>query len=247
MTDDYYIYLHWRLDVNKVFYVGKGKYSSKCKYKRSREFHNRNEVWKRVVSKNKIIVEIYKENLSEKQAFDLEIGLISKYRSPIHGCFLTNLTDGGDGSTGAPRSVETREKLARAQSGKRASLETREKMSCAAKGRVVSDATRVKLRLLATGRTCSAETKLKLSIVNKGKKLSHAAIEKLKGRRLSDDFKLKFLALGRERKIKPVVDVSTGIVFDSLVEAARASGYSSQTLSRYLRGDRSNKTTLRYV
>lgn len=45
------------------------------------------------------------------------------------GCRLTNLTSGGEGTSGYVVSVETREKHRRNASGKKASRETREKMS----------------------------------------------------------------------------------------------------------------------
>lgn len=66
MSNDFYIYVHYRLSDNKPFYVGKGKelraYSKK----------NRNQYWQNIVDKCGYRVEIVFENLDEETAFQCE-------------------------------------------------------------------------------------------------------------------------------------------------------------------------------
>lgn len=90
-TREYYIYLHITLSTNKVFYIGKGKgnrYKSK---------QNRNKYWLNTVNKYGYYPLIYKDNLTEKEAFELEKELIIFYSTITN---LTNLTDGGEGTSG---------------------------------------------------------------------------------------------------------------------------------------------------
>lgn len=90
-TREYYIYLHITLTTNKVFYIGKGKkdrYISK---------QNRNKYWLNTVNKYGYYPLIYKDNLTEKEAFELEKELIIFYSTITK---LTNLTNGGEGISG---------------------------------------------------------------------------------------------------------------------------------------------------
>lgn len=91
----YYVYLHRRKDDNEVFYVGKGK-----NYRASTS-SNRNQWWQRIVSKHGYVVEYVEKNLSEQSAYDLEVETIKFYRDNNHN--LCNLSDGGEGNTGAVR------------------------------------------------------------------------------------------------------------------------------------------------
>lgn len=139
-TKRHYVYLHRRKDTDEVFYVGKG--FGKRAWKKT----TRSEWWKRIEAKYGRTVEIYREDLSEFEAFVLEAELILKFGRDN----LCNLTDGGEG-------------------GVNPSEATRLKMSLAKKGRIVSDATREKMRIASTGRRHSEETKEKLRSANLGK------------------------------------------------------------------------------
>lgn len=84
----YYVYLHKRKGTNKIFYVGKGTnirmYSDK----------NRNYLWEAVVKEDGgFDVEIYKDELTEEDAFEVEMQLIKS----IGIDNLTNLSEGGFG------------------------------------------------------------------------------------------------------------------------------------------------------
>jgi len=68
MKNDYYVYLHKTLD-GKPFYVGKGR------NKRAWNKSNRSKGWNEV-SANGYSIEIYRENLLEEDALELEKSLI---------------------------------------------------------------------------------------------------------------------------------------------------------------------------
>jgi hypothetical protein len=98
---NFFVYIHKRATDGKIFYVGKGcRYRHKSKWARSTHWHN-------IVNKHGYIPEIVKSGLSEREAFELEVDLIEKYK--CHG--LCNRTAGGEGASGAIVSEKTRAKL----------------------------------------------------------------------------------------------------------------------------------------
>ena len=68
----YYVYLHKIASTGEVFYVGKG-----CGY-RLRSQQRRNAVWKKITEDNEWVAEKYEDNLSETEAYAVEVDLISK-------------------------------------------------------------------------------------------------------------------------------------------------------------------------
>ena len=88
----YYVYKHIRNgdDPNNPFYVGKGC-GDRCRQKGKR----RSAHWNRIVEKYGYYILIIKDNLTESEAFDLEIKMILKFKSK--GKCEANMSDGGDG------------------------------------------------------------------------------------------------------------------------------------------------------
>ena len=85
---EYYVYKHIRKKDGSTFYIGKGK-EGRLESDKGRNIH-----WKRVVEKdNGFDSEIIKDGLSEDEAFDLEVKLISE----IGLDNLCNMTEGGSG------------------------------------------------------------------------------------------------------------------------------------------------------
>jgi|TARA_B110000977_G_C10819151_1_gene393463 hypothetical protein len=85
---EYYVYKHTRLKDGSTFYIGKGK------GKRFSSEKGRNDYWNRIVRKDGgFTVEILKEGLSNDEACELEIKLISD----IGLSNLSNLAEGGQG------------------------------------------------------------------------------------------------------------------------------------------------------
>lgn len=89
MEKIYYVYIHIRLDTGSIFYVGKGK------GRRAKTKWSRNIWWKRVTDKTDWISAIVQENMSESDAYLLEMWLIAKLRH--EGVVLCNIGDGGEG------------------------------------------------------------------------------------------------------------------------------------------------------
>jgi hypothetical protein len=101
MSMKHYIYLHKRKDTGEVFYVGKGegnRYKSKV---------GRTAYWLNIVKKHGYIAEIVEYFDSECLAFSAEQKLIAKIgRKDLGKGPLVNLSDGGEGASGAVRTLE---------------------------------------------------------------------------------------------------------------------------------------------
>lgn len=144
---DFYVYIHRKQSNGEVFYVGKGK------YRRAWLRSGRPKFWHRVVKKHGLVVEIVMSGLQEWYAFELETGLIALYgrKDLDEGC-LINMADGGEGASGATRSVETRTRISKAKKGVVFSDEHRKKLSNAHSGKVLSESTKAKLSAYRKGR-----------------------------------------------------------------------------------------------
>lgn len=171
--DNYYIYLHRRLSDNKVFYVGKGKlrrHLSRC---------GRNVKWNNIVNKHGFKSEIVYENLNEIEAFELEKDTIIEMRYHFQD-YMSNMTDGGEGTSGNKQSAETiakriskikgqkfspaiRLRMSEAQKGKIMTQEARQKMSNAQKGKKISPEVRLKISASSLGRIVSLCTRMVMS------------------------------------------------------------------------------------
>lgn len=121
------VYRHRRLDTNQVFYVGVGVDEKRAFKKRDRSIF-----WNRITSKTNYSVEIIQGNLSQEEAFELEMFLISLYgRQDIKTGILCNLTDGGEGRRNIIVGLDTRKKLSSAgfKEGKEKIKRTTEKQT----------------------------------------------------------------------------------------------------------------------
>ena len=89
---DFYVYAHYTLDTNELFYIGKGK------DKRAFDKTGRNQYWHYIVGKHGIRVEIVIDNLTEERAFVQEILGIEECKPKA------NFTKGGLGGYTGPNS-----------------------------------------------------------------------------------------------------------------------------------------------
>lgn len=108
--------------------------------------------------------------ISEEFSAAAEVYAIAIYRSM--GYRLTNLTAGGDGAPGYPKSPETRAKMSAAGKRRVMSPEARVHLSVVNKGvglgRRVSAEPRAKMRAARLGHKASAETCARISVAKKG-------------------------------------------------------------------------------
>lgn len=182
MENKYYIYLHIRKNDCLPFYIGKG-----CG-KRAYNIHGRSNLWKKFTKKYEYIVTFLKTNLSNEDAFKLEIEYIKLYgrRNKGNGSLL-NLTDGGDGALFISDLVKN--KISQSKKGIKLSEETKKKMSESNKGisrnkGIPHTKERILLRSIKTsnnkrGYKVSEETKKKISNKLKGTNLKQETKDKI--------------------------------------------------------------------
>ena len=126
---------------DEIFYIGIGK----CE-KRAYNKFNRNKHWKNIVNKYGYNVEILYNNLTIKEAKQLEIYLIKYYgRKDLKTGNLVNMTSGGEGTYGRITSKESNIKRSNSMKGRIFSKEHRLKLSLTKKGRIVSEETKLKM------------------------------------------------------------------------------------------------------
>lgn len=101
----FYVYVDYREDDGKPFYVGKGMEG------RVKDLE-RNPLHTRIKNKHGIIREVVFETHSEQESFEKEIQLIGELQTYVHhGKGGANFTLGGDGTSGYKFTEEQREKL----------------------------------------------------------------------------------------------------------------------------------------
>jgi hypothetical protein len=196
----YYTYVLIDPTTDEVFYIGKGtRYRMTEHLLEYRGRHSnpyvKNKI-RRIISLGLTPrAEKIFEHQDEWPCHWLEVQAIAFY-GRVNLC---NLTDGGEGASGAVRSEEARRKLSAAKSGekhhffgKHLSLESKLKISKASKGRrlsgewltktlerITSEAFRQQMSQKKKGIMKSEETKAKISAANIGKKHSEATKAKL--------------------------------------------------------------------
>lgn len=149
--DNFYVYFWFYKNTNEVFYIGKGKGNRFLERKA-----HRNEYFKNILNKEKdnVDVKIFKGNLTENDAFELEKKLIKEYKEK--GQAKANLHEGGCGGNTGNYDNPIRSK----------------KLSDFAKSRVGE-------KNPMWGKTHTEEVKRKLREVNLGKKLTQEHKDKL--------------------------------------------------------------------
>ena len=157
--DNFYVYLHLKKGTNTPFYVGKG--IGPRAWKNS----GRSERWTRISKKYGHDVEILFDNLSEEQAFDLELNTILELK--YFGYDLANHTIGGGGCAGYVWNQEQRERLSKSLKGKKRTQEQVERSSKARIGIKKSPEQIEKNRISHLGLKASEETKIKMSAAQK--------------------------------------------------------------------------------
>jgi hypothetical protein len=246
-----YVYRHIRIDKNQPFYIGIG---SKEDFYRAYEKRKRNKIWNNIVSKTEYTVDILFEDISWDEACKKEIDFIKIYgRINNKTGILSNLTDGGDGIYGVVRSLEHKEKLRIANTGKIVSEKTRQKLREANLGKKQSKETIEKRSLLLRGKILSKEHIEKVRLKNIGKKRSAESISKMiaskAGFSHSEETK-KSISLsnkGKTRNSKKILCTSNGLIFNSNKEAGEYFKIGSTAISKQITGKRNNRFNLKYI
>ena len=146
----FYTYAYLRED-RTPYYIGKGE--------GNRVYVRSKKCIKPPKDKSRII--FLKQNLTEEDAFKHEIYIIAVFgRIDLGTGILHNRTDGGEGASGAIRSLEFKEKLRKANKNKTLSNEHKEKLRKANIGKNNPN----------YGKSASKETREKMKISQSGEK-----------------------------------------------------------------------------
>lgn len=194
----YYVYEWYNVDTDEVFYIGKGTNS------RYSQITGRNKFFTDYYNTHNCKSRIILENLSEKDAFELEIETIKWYKENTD-YRLTNQTDGGDGN--AFKCGELNPKFGKGEEivgeknpfyGKKHSDRVKEILSEKAKQRTGE-------KNPFYGKTHSDETKEKLRSAMKGR--YDGENNPNYGRKHSDETKKLLSELMKKRKYKCVCKI----------------------------------------
>ena len=167
--NDFYVYAWRRPDTSAFFYIGKGR------GRRDVAMKHCNPIFMNIVAKLRRsdlepTVERLHDNLTENEAFNLEMSEIAKLgRLNIRTGCLSNLTDGGEGCSGAIVSEETRAKKSASLTGIPRTEQWLSRMSSGlkgnsnARGALRSEETRARMSAWQKTKTVSQDTRSKIS------------------------------------------------------------------------------------
>ena len=212
---EFYVYKHIRKDNNTAFYIGKGKGNRAYKPKRNSFYNNvRKSCGCKVV--------IIKNNLTEKEAFNLETEVIEDYvfvfgyginidgyKDFSNKTYLTNCSWGGEGPSGHKHSEETKQKMSENSKGKNKGIKHTEEHN-----KKISESLKGENNPLY-GKKQSEETKRKNSESHKGKKMSEESKQKM-----SESHKGKTVG-EKNGMAKKVICITTGKIFDCIKDAKK--------------------------
>jgi hypothetical protein len=166
----FYVYEHWRPDLDLCFYVGKGK------GRRAVNIGHRNREHAKVVAELAaqgmcVEVRMFASDLTEEDAFYQECERIRFWRSM--GVPLANCTDGGEGFSGFVRplgiklSPEARAKLSAARKGMKFTPEHRANLATKKLGKPrppFTEETRAKMRAASVAREAAKRAKFGVNV-----------------------------------------------------------------------------------
>lgn len=230
-----------------IFYIGIGLNNLRA-YSKA----NRNKHWHNTVNKHGLEVNIVNYDIEWSEACKIEKMLILKYgRNDLKNGKLVNLTNGGEGVIGYNYTDEVRNKMSELKKGKPSP-----RLGC-----TLSQSTKDKISKSKFGIILSENHKNKISEANKGKKLSQKHINSIinsnKKRVISNETKQKMsiskLNMSKKTKEKIslnsansqiVLDLNTGVFYNSIKEASIYNPYSYNTLKNRLSNKYKNLTNL---
>jgi hypothetical protein len=232
---DYYVYEHWRPDIDKCFYVGKGR--KKRAWKLCERNLHHTAVCSKLISLGMCVdVRIVVTNLSEDTAYRVECERIDFYGIEN----LTNKTAGGAGLPNPKDEVRRKMGISKIGNknmvGRKLSDETKRKISAAHKGKepnwdLINRLSEInKGNQYGLGKKPSSETRAKMSAAHTGntyalgykwsKEKRDEMSRQRKGHGPNKACNDKMLALCR----KPVLCITDGKTFESAMQAGKHYG-----------------------
>ena len=186
--------------------------------KRAYNKNKRSKFWKHITNKVEYSVEIIAENLTKELACELEKLLIKEYgRIDLGLGQLVNMTDGGEGSLGT---IPHNKGIKGVYKHSKEVIEKMSGKNNPMYGVKHSDETKAIIGFKSSLKKHSSETKQKMSLTRQG---------------------------GLNSQAKPIIDICSGIFYDSLNEIIELTGYSKTYLSMMLNNKKQNKTNYRYA
>jgi hypothetical protein len=162
MSSKFYVYEHWRPDLDVCFYVGKGHGNRAQDFKKSRNRHYRGILKKLTDLGMCIEVRMVASGLVEDAAYALEIDRIVFWK--LAGIQLSNKTAGGDGLRSP--SAEVRSRLAAAarltHAGRQHSAEERANRTEAVREAMKDPKNRAKISAASTSQWADPEKRRRL-------------------------------------------------------------------------------------
>ena len=148
-------------------------------------------------------------------------------------------------------SLETRIKISQMHKGKKLTKEQKLNISEVHRGKKLSKSHVETIKRANKGRVFSKEHRMKISEANRKRVISESTKDKLRkaqtGRKHSEEHKRKVSENNAKNLAKMVIDMSTGIIFESAKEASEAFNIKHSTLRARLNGNSRNKTNLIYI
>lgn len=262
MERDFYVYIYfdprkfgsysYDLDMSFIyepFYVGKGtkfrlnSHLNKVKGGSNNIFNKFNSAKiKKIINEDiEPFIFVYRDKLSEKEAFFLESELIKKIgRKDLKKGPLTNFTNGGEGSSGRKLSEETKEKIRQKAIGRKHSEESKKKMSEKRKGDKNSNFGKTGEKSHWFGKKHSED-----SIKKMKKKKPEGFGSHLLGKSMLEDTKKK---IGESNKGKRAIPIN---IFDingmllkecrTTTEASNFSGLKSSEIKKFIKNGQPSK------
>ena len=223
----YCLYQHTRKTDGGIFYIGIGD------IKRPFSKRSRNKHWRHIVNKHDYNVEILVNDISWERACELEKLMISFYgRIDKKEGVLVNLTDGGEGCIGFKHSKKDREQMSKDRKGVAANPIRIEKM---------------RQTNLAKGENHHMKKPEMRLFISEMKKLENRDYMKGDNNPAKRPEIREKLSMGNNAASRIVVDIQTGIFYECAKEVALLYNIKSEKLRDWLRNEKRNKTSLRYV
>jgi len=226
------IYQHIRLDTNKVFYIGIGD------IKRPYSKYQRNIYWKNITNKTDYEIQILKSDLCWEEACELEVILISYFgRKDLNEGLLCNMTDGGDGCKNLKHSKLSKSKMSKSHKGKKLSKESILKRTEKQYKQIIDLNSLIIYKnideLLLTFYNIK---KRNLQNQLNGTTVNYSNFRYLK------DYQNNILIKKENKRKKKVIDYSTNIIYESMLEVSIKFKIPLSTLNKYLKNIIKNKT-----
>lgn len=219
MNNNFYVYMLYDSNEELPFYIGKG---NKQRLKTTTYIDKSNPIkaikLKRIYSRNdEVEVELIGWELSEQEAFNLEVESIEYFgliKDKDDGC-LSNLTYGGEGSSGYKHTEEALLKMSEIKKNNKDSL-------CYKTGK----------ESINFGRKLSPEHKRKISPL--GRKHTEKSLEKMRKSQANRSIETR-TKLSNSKKVKIMID---GIEYPSYFDASKELNCSRQLISRRIKSEK---------